>query len=374
MRILFTVEFYEPKKGGAEEVVRQLSERLVTRGHAVTVATTRVPERTEKTIHGVAIEDFALSGNSVKGIRGAEEEKRRYQQLLIEGDFDVIVNYAAQIWCTDLAFLVLARIAAKKVFVPCGYSRLHHSQYKDYYEAIIQYLAEYDAIVYMSSEYQDYKFGEIHGFHNKAVIIPNGAGDEFLAPSLGFKKRYGITTSRMVLTVANHYFAKGHLFVIGAFRKMKRDNTTLVIIGERPSGRSWYSCDMFCTLFARYNPRIISLHDVPREWVVSAYQEADLFLFGSHLECAPLVMYESFAAHTPFITTDVGNVKDHAAVLTIIKTPQDMARAASELLDSDEKRVRQANTAYELWATHHTWERIALQYEELFKTLVYAKE
>jgi|GEM_PF-5705905 len=35
MKILHTVEFYEPSKGGAQEVVRQLSERRDPSLHAV---------------------------------------------------------------------------------------------------------------------------------------------------------------------------------------------------------------------------------------------------------------------------------------------------------------------------------------------------
>ncbi len=61
--------------------MRQLAERLVKRGHTVIVATSVVAERTEKTIRGVVIEEFQLSGNSVKGIQGAEEEKKRYGEL-----------------------------------------------------------------------------------------------------------------------------------------------------------------------------------------------------------------------------------------------------------------------------------------------------
>ncbi|MBI5153128.1 MAG: glycosyltransferase family 4 protein [Parcubacteria group bacterium] len=370
MHILFTVEFYEPRKGGAEEVVRQLAERLVGRGHVVTVATSVVSERIEKTIHGVVIREFQLSGNSVKGVKGTGEEQKRYQDFLISGDFDVMVNYAAQIWCTDLAFLILERIKAKKVFIPCGYSRLRSSAYKTYFDALPGYLKLYDTLVYMSSNYQDYIFGEQYGCADKAVVIPNGAGEEFLHDSLGFKKKYGITTPKMAITVANHYFAKGHLFVINAFKKMRRDDTTLVIIGERLSSRSWYSCYLMCKLNTFLNPHIKVLQNIPREWVVSAYQEADLFLFGSQIECAPLVMYEAFASKTPFITTEVGNIRDHEEMIKIVKTSHEMARISNYLLDNEAERKSVAEKAHQLWQAYHTWERIVEQYEDMVYKLV----
>lgn len=371
MKILFTVEFYEPKKGGAEEVVRQLAERLVKRGHEVCVATTAVRERIEKTIHGVHIEEFQLAGNSVKGIRGSEEEMRRYQDFLVSGGFDVVINYAAQIWCTDLVFPVLERIKGKKVFIPCGYSRLHTPAYKTYFDVLPGYLKQYDRLVYMSANYQDYVFGEQYGCEDRAVLIPNGAGEEFLKQSLDFKTKFGIATPKMVITVSNHYFAKGHLFVIDAFKRMGRKDATLVIIGERPSGRAWYSCYPLCKLNAFLNSHIMVLHDVPREWVVSAYKQADLFLFGSQIECAPLVMYEAFASKAPFVTTAVGNVCDHEEILEIVKTPTDMAKVGNDLLNNEMKRRRIGEKAYQSWQAHHTWERIVEQYETMCKKLVY---
>ena len=39
MKILHTVESYLPARHGMSEVVRQVSERLVAKGHEVTVAT-----------------------------------------------------------------------------------------------------------------------------------------------------------------------------------------------------------------------------------------------------------------------------------------------------------------------------------------------
>jgi glycosyltransferase involved in cell wall biosynthesis len=43
---------------------------------------------------------------------------------------------------------------------------------------------------------------------------------------------------------------------------------------------------------------------------LAAYHQADLFLFPSNIECSPLVLFESIASKTPFLTTDVGNAKE----------------------------------------------------------------
>ncbi len=380
MRILHTVEFYEPRKGGAEEVVKQLSERLVKLGHEVTVATT-YDERRSGVINGVAVEQFKISGNAASGIRGDARELRRYQELLGRG-FDIVMNYAAQSWTTDLAMEGLYRITGKKIMVPCGYSALRSQRYARYFADLPEKLKQYDALVYMSNNYQDKIFGDEHGVGSKAVYIPNAASaEEFLGEDLyHFKKRHQIDTKNIALCVANHYVGKGHRFVIEAFRRMKRRDTTLVIIGEsRVSGGVRAIAHLFldyfrCRFSSFFNPRIklISGDAISREGVVSAYRQADVFLFGSALECAPLVMYESFAARTPFVTRPVGNVADHKEVLKIVTTTSEMARVTNYILDDPETAREIAQRAFALWQERHTWKQVAAQYEALYEKLTRA--
>jgi len=290
-------------------------------------------------------------------------------------DGDLIFNYAALIWTTDLAFAVRDDVRVKKVLAPLGYSKLHNRRYRSYFQSLPESLNKYDKLVYTSANYQDKEFGDYHGLSGKAVIIPNGASeDEFSRPSLGFREQYGIKTRFMAICVANHYMLKGHHFVIDAFRKMNRDDTTLVIIGERPQSHSWYSCYPFCKGVSLIDNRVKVICGVPREWVVSAYQEADLFLFGSKVECAPLVMYEAFASKTAFITTPAGNVRDHAGVVVVVQSTTEMAAVANRLLDDDTERNRMTENAYCLWKLNHTWERIVDRYEKLFASLVQEQE
>ena len=98
MRILHTVEQYYPVVGGMAEVVKQLSERLVRMGHEVTVATSALPERRQRIVGGVNIEEFPLSGNWTRGVSG---DVIQYIEFLQCSDFDIVTNFAAQQWATD---------------------------------------------------------------------------------------------------------------------------------------------------------------------------------------------------------------------------------------------------------------------------------
>jgi glycosyltransferase involved in cell wall biosynthesis len=368
LRILHTVEFYDPSKGGAEEVVRQISERLALRGHTVTVATSHHPARAREEINGVAVRGFRIRGNAVKGIVG---EGQMYQEFILSGTYDVIMNYGAQTWPTDAIFPLLDRIRAKKIIVPLGYSKLFRKKYSAYYQVLPTYLQKYDSIIYTSPSYRDKKFGDDHGINKNAVIIPNGADvTEFQNPSPGFRQRYNITSRYMFLSVSNHYFAKGHALIIEAIRELKRKDVTLVIIGERPQGHGWYSCYPYCRFSSLLDSRIKILRDVPREWVLSAFHEADLFLFGSQVECAPLVMYESFAARLPFVTTPVGNVTDHRDYLYLVENSRQMTRVVENFLSDPAQFQTIADHAYNEVARHHSWDYLTGRYQDIYEKLL----
>lgn len=377
MKILFTIEFYEPNVGGATRVTKQIAERLAADGHTVAVAaahTNGYPYTAA--VRGVKIFEFDIWGNNMKGIKGKNGEIARYQDLL-RGDFDIIVNYAAQAWPTDLAFPVLDEIKAKKILIPCGYPGLHNPRYAGYYQKLPAYLKKYDALVYMSLHYQDKAFGDEHGVGNKAVLIPNGASEEEFPGVFdrALREKLGIKTSRLLICVTNHHVLKGHHFVWEAFRKMKRKDTSLLFVGtvERPTSlrgfAHWLLDYAPCRVRKAFNKRTFMIDGRDRAVALAAYKAADAFLFGSDVECAPLVMYESFAAGVPFITTPVGNVEDHMEALRIARTPEEMARHANELLDDETARRDLAARAQKLWREHHRSGELIKTYESLFRKL-----
>jgi L-malate glycosyltransferase len=385
MNILHTVEWYWPSVGGAQEVVRQISERLVKRGHSVTVATTRMESRPEGPVNGVQVREFAVSGNEVSGFRG---EVSRYQDFLLGGQFDVMMNYAAQQWSTDLVYPLLDRMACRKLLAPCGFSGLYDKKYGQYFQALPYRLGRYDHLVFHSGTYRDIEFARRHDLTDYSVI-PNGASEEeFSSPDPGFRPRYAIPDEiPLLLTVCNHTPAKGHRLVMEAFRLADTGPAVLVVIGKS-IGR--LSCRPTCrlkgglvTLVSQGRKRVLLL-DVQRAEALAAYEAADLFVFGSHLECSPLVLFEAVASRTPFISTACGNAEEIAAWTgggvivpstrngdgTVRAEPRAMAGMIEELLRDAGGRRNMAEAGFSAWQERFTWDRITDQYERLYQRLV----
>ena len=141
MKILFCCEFYAPSVGGIQEVMRQVAERLVCRGHDVTVATSYLPTRTFKELNRVRIVEFDVSGNFVQGIEG---EVAQYRQFVSTGDFDVVLINMAQQWTLDALIPVLPEIPSRKVLIPCWFSCFYEPSYAGYFYQLSNILRQFD--------------------------------------------------------------------------------------------------------------------------------------------------------------------------------------------------------------------------------------
>ncbi len=216
MRLLFACEFYYPSVGGVQEVIRQVAERLVERGHHVTVATTYLPERASRTLNGVEIVEFRVAGNLALGLRGELAEYRKY---VLEADYDLLMIKAAQQWTLDALIPVLDAIRQPKVFIPCGFSGLYDPAFAEYFRTMPDTLRKFDHLIFYASKYRDIDFARAHGLSNLSVV-PNGANErEFnVQKDHEFRRHYAIPSEAfVVLTVGSLTGQKGHHELAYAF-------------------------------------------------------------------------------------------------------------------------------------------------------------
>ena len=391
MKILHTVQSYYPSTGGMQEVVRQLSERLVKKGHEVTVATEFHSQRTKTILKGVKIISFKISGNMVYGYQGKTEEIIRYQNFLLKSDFDIVTNFAAQQWATDVALPILNRIKAKKVFVPEGFSGLYIPEYKLYFKKMKIWMRRYDMNVFHSNDYRDINFAKKNNI-NKIKLIPNGASEEeFLGQNnIDIKEKLNIPKNHfLILNVGSHTGTKGHEEAIEIFKKAKLSNSTLLIVGNSFKN----GCKNKCFIqekFFNFSPKRhvdkkkLIIKSLTRKETITAYKQADLFLFPSNAECSPLVLYESMASKTPFLVTDVGSSKEiinwsnSGLLLPTIFNQQGDSKAkineSVKILENiclnSNQRKKMAENGFDAWKKSFTWEKISKKYEALYFSLI----
>ena len=361
MKVLHTAERYCPAVCGVQEAVQRISEGLAARGHHVTVATTYHPQRDFKELNGVTIEQFDVRGKWTRGYRG---EVRRYQEFVRSFDCDVMMNYAAQQWSADLVFPLLDRLACVKVLVPCGYSTLYNWKWWLYFRRLPSVLRRYDHIVYLSGNYRDKQFGDCHGIKHFSIIGNGALDEEFQEPQRGFRSEYGITTSHMFLCVSSYGAGKNQEMVLRAYQQADAPDSTLVFVGPQLNDYA----RRLQALAREQGNTVRFLEHVPRGKIVAAYHEADLFLFGSLLECFPLVVVEAMASRTPFISTDVGCVRELVGGV-IVSSAEEMGNAIRWLADKGLEWQRLAEAGRHAWEKEYRWDKIVEQYESLYLSL-----
>lgn len=388
MRIAHCVEQYAPSVGGMQEVVRQLSERMVRAGHEVTVFTTDHPARVDSVINGVRIVGFHVEGNTVRGMRG---ETAQYVAAVREGGFDVVTLFAAQQWTTDALLPHLHELRAKKVFVPTGFSALRSAEYSGYYERMPEWLHAMDLNVFLSEGYQDAAFATRHGI-TKRVLIPNGAAEEEFSGPIrhDVRKELGIPAEELLITHIGSYTGmKGHLEAIRLFLTARRTrSSTLLLIGDGIAQAERHFKGWRRMLIRRWLGKLarrrILFRQLDRDRTVSALRQSDLFLFPSRIECSPIVLFEAMAAGVPFLASDAGNSAEIAAWSNggwVLPCTHDASghshveiTAGSHLLDrilaDTDGRHAAGERGHAAWKERFTWQAIAERYMMEYQRLV----
>ncbi|MEE8341075.1 MAG: glycosyltransferase family 4 protein [Candidatus Neomarinimicrobiota bacterium] len=420
MNILIGADYYYPSVGGLQIVLKEIAERLVKVGHNVTIATTKLQNRKTNNYNGVNIKEFNIMGSFVHGIQG---KVHKYHNFILNGNFDVILLKAAQGWTIDALIPILNKIQARKVFIPCGFSALYDPYYSEYYKIMPEILRQFDHLIFYSNDYRDINFARQHNISNYS-IIPNGASKiEFSVPKEStFRERLNINNdSFVILTVGTFTGGKGHYELAQAFKLANfNQRATLILNGNLPSFRPRLKTTVLVKQYLKLGPlsmlkRIINdflqvvgiikkplkqdwtdiakevnsedsnkniiITNLPRQDVIQAFLNSNLFVFASNIEYSPLVLFESAAAGLPFLTVPVGNAKEiiewtkggvlcPATINDHGRTnvdPQILAEEIMKLVNDPNKMKQLGENGKMNWSKKLTWEKITTKYENVLK-------
>ena len=180
---------------------------------------------------------------------------------------------------------------------------------------------------------------------------------------------------------------KGHKEALEIFERSNLSNAVLLMVGNgNEQFKKTFSIPYRFRLLIMNlikNRRLI-ITSMCRKETVSAFKDADLFLFPSNVECSPIVLFESMAAKTPFLCTDVGNSAEIVRWSNgglILPTTIDRkgyshaniaesALVLKNLLKNIRKRDELQASGFNAWKRHFTWEIISRSYESLYLELI----
>ena len=134
--------------------------------------------------------------------------------------------------------------------------------------------------------------------------------------------------------------------------------------------------------------KLVLVTDFPRKELTQAFMAADLFVFASNIEYSPLVLFETAAAGTPFLTVNVGNAAEIAQWTGAgITCPSDvdtkgythvdeeiLAQFMVRLMKQRDLLENLGTTGKRNWHERFTWGKVTDQYEQLFFRLIESKK
>ncbi|MCX8009674.1 MAG: glycosyltransferase family 4 protein, partial [Ignavibacteria bacterium] len=171
----------------------------------------------------------------------------------------------------------------------------------------------------------------------------------------------------LLLCVSNFLPTKRQDLLIEVFKKLGRNDVTLVLISKW--GDEKFQKIIHTLAWGLNNVRI--LENIPREDTVSAFKSADLFVFASEIEAFPLVLLEAQISKTPFVSTDCGNSKELSG--GIVCEINEFPKVINQLLDNESLRIELAQKGYDETIKFYTWEKVIEKYNKLFIELYYKK-
>jgi glycosyltransferase involved in cell wall biosynthesis len=116
---------------------------------------------------------------------------------------------------------------------------------------------------------------------------------------------------------------------------------------------------------------------IPDEEVIQLYAKADVFVLPSVWEGHPITLLEAWGSGTPVVTTEVEGIQEYVThrtngYLVPSKSPEELADGILYALDHPDEAEEWVSAAKELVEGKYTWERIADETLEYYRSLLKA--
>jgi L-malate glycosyltransferase len=375
VRILHTANTYAPSLDGVAEVVRNVSERLAQRGHEVHVATSALPKESSYVqLGGVHVHRFSATGNLASGMRG---EIANYREFVKSGSWHILVNHCAQVWPTDALLEQVAGYVWPSVLVTHGLL-VDNVLFAKYYSDLPRYITDYSKWIRISSLSEEARFAESCHLPTPQVITNGVDLLEWTLPSLGLRNNWGINRRPWIVNVSNHNPLKNHRAFFRLANCLCDVDAHLTLVGGTYPANRWGlgrfgvsgGCAYDCAIRAKLSKgRVVLRTNLRRAEVVSAIKEADLIVSCSKWEANSVILLESMAAGTPWVSFDVGSARDNVGGVTV-QNLDEMAKVVKELLRDPGRRVRMGTEGRARTAEKHDWNKLTREYEQVYETAV----
>ena len=216
-----------------------------------------------------------------------------------------------------------------------------------------------------------------YGYKGRLTVVENGSDFPALSSAEEIKAKARVemqisTSENILLYVGQHIWEKNTRMIIEALKLMSNTSFRMYFIGTGYAAQEMKDMVTAAGLSDKVEFKgVIADRDVLRNY----YGAADLFLFPSIYDNAPLVIREAAAFHTPSIltkgSTAAGVITDNVNGFLTENSPEALAIKISQLIA--DKRLLSSVGKQASATLARSWEDIATEVLDRYKQLIIRK-
>jgi len=299
MKIAIACNHAFPGVGGSEYVIKHISDYLIKNNHEVCIFARKNKNRTK---YKTDIKFSEYIPGDFKHFYSRLTTYKPDLTFIYSDVFDYFRN------------LITTRNPFRLIVALCGANWIYSQNSQNLF---YQNLHNIERIVCHSTHERDYQLCSVDPFLKKTVIIPNGIDiSEFDNSKLTRQDLLPQHEEKQwILNVSNFFPGKNQKYIIPILNNLPQNKEYVYVqinsdidfqIGQQLEDE-WKK---ITTTKLNKNIHLVHKKNVSREHVVAFIKQSNAFILPSNKEVAPISIVECMAASLPWVSMDVGNVRD----------------------------------------------------------------
>jgi len=374
VRVLLVNHRFWPVEGGTERWTLGLARALIREGIDVQVLTQAEPGVPPvETREGIRIRRLAITR------MGPWRFPRSYWRTLRSLDYDLLHVSGNRVWCADYYFPVAKIVDGPQVVTPHDFYQLamspswyNHLYFRRY---LPRALRAFDA--YLAVNPREAERVVMYGLPSERVhFVGEGVDASDFPTTRGSRERTGELRKRwslknpVMLLYVGGFWENKRLDRLVRAAAMSRHRVALVLVGRDQPETHWNRTRIEI-LAQQMGVEVHCPGLLPREDLIEAYYESDLYVQASQYEAFGISVVESCLAGRPFLSYEVGiaPVLADAGAGVVVRNDQQFASELRRLAENPALREvlgRQARRAGEEWS----WERVLPRYLRIYRSVL----